>query len=64
MLFPFLAMLVIVLLLPASAPLMAMFMLGNIFRESKVMERLKHAAHNELMNIGATMNAEQSHRPT
>jgi oxaloacetate decarboxylase beta subunit len=72
MLFPFLAALVIILLIPAAAPLMAMFMLGNVFRESKVVERLNHAAQNELMNIatiflglpvGATMNAEHFLRP-
>src|SRR6056297_2681748 len=72
MLFPFLAALMIILLIPAAAPLMAMFMLGNVFRESKVVERLSHAAQNELMNIatiflglpvGATMNAEQFLRP-
>lgn len=71
-LFPFFAALLIILLVPAAAPLMAMFMLGNIFRESKVVERLNHAAQNELMNIstvflglpvGATMNAEQFLRP-
>ena len=70
--FPFLASVVIILLIPAAAPLMAMFMLGNIFRESKVVDRLNHAAQNELMNIatiflglpvGATMNAEQFLRP-
>ncbi len=70
--FPFLATVVIILLIPASAPLMAMFMLGNIFRESKVVERLNTAAQNELMNIatiflglpvGATMNADQFLRP-
>jgi hypothetical protein len=47
MLLPFLASLVIILLIPASALLMTMFMLGNIFRESKVVERLNHAAQNE-----------------
>lgn len=71
-LFPFLASIVIILLIPAAAPLMAMFMLGNILRESKVVERLNHAAQNEIMNIstmflglpvGATMNAEHFLRP-
>jgi oxaloacetate decarboxylase beta subunit len=71
-LFPILASIVIILLIPAAAPLMAMFMLGNIFRESKVVDRLNHAAQNELMNIatiflglpvGATMNADQFLRP-
>lgn len=65
--FPVLAAVVIILLVPASAPLIAMFMLGNLFRESKVVERLNDAAQNALMNIvtiflgisvGATMNAE------
>ncbi len=67
LLFPIVATLVIILLVPAAAPLMAMFMLGNLFREAKVVERLTHAAQNELLNIvtiflglpvGATMNAE------
>ncbi len=65
--FPLLAAMVIILLVPASAPLIAMFMLGNLFRESKVVERLNEAAQNALMNIvtiflgvsiGASMNAE------
>ena len=65
--FPIVSGLLIILLIPASAPLIAMFMVGNLFRESKVVERLNHAAQNELMNIvtiflglpvGATMNAE------
>jgi oxaloacetate decarboxylase beta subunit len=65
--FPIVASIVIILLVPASAPLIAMFMLGNLFRESKVVERLTDTAQNSLMNIvtiflglsvGATMNAE------
>jgi len=64
--FPVMAGVVLILLVPASAPLMAMFMLGNLFRESKVVERLTKASQNELMNIvtiflglsvGATMSA-------
>ena len=35
----------------AAAPLMAMFMLGNLFRESKVVERLSDTSQNSLMNI-------------
>jgi oxaloacetate decarboxylase beta subunit len=67
MIFPLVAALVIILLVPASAPLIAMFMLGNLFRESKVVERLNDTAQNSLMNIvtiflgisvGATMSAE------
>lgn len=72
-LFPLVSTFVIILLVPASAPLIAMFMLGNLFRESGVVERLNHAAQNELMNIvtiflgipvGATMNAENFLRPS
>ena len=71
-LFPMVSALVIILLVPAAAPLMAMFMIGNLFREAKVVERLNHAAQNELLNIvtiflglpvGATMNAETFLQP-
>ena len=64
--FPIVAAMGIVLLVPASAPLIVMFMLGNLFRESKVVERLTDTAQNALMNIatiflglsvGATMDA-------
>ncbi len=67
LLFPIVAGMVIILLVPASAPLIAMFMLGNLFRESKVVERLNETSQNALMNIvtiflgisvGATMNAD------
>jgi oxaloacetate decarboxylase beta subunit len=70
--FPIVATLVIILLVPAAAPLIAMFMLGNLFREAKVVERLTNAAQNELLNIvtiflglpvGATMNAETFLQP-
>ncbi|MGI6413574.1 MAG: sodium ion-translocating decarboxylase subunit beta [Syntrophomonadaceae bacterium] len=65
--FPVVTLLVICLIVPDSAPLMAMFMLGNLFKESGVVARLTNAAQNELMNIvtiflgisvGATMPAE------
>jgi oxaloacetate decarboxylase beta subunit len=55
------------LLVPMSAPLIAMFMLGNLFMESGVVERLTNTSRNELMNIvtillgvavGSTMSAE------
>lgn len=71
-LFPIVACITVVLFIPASAPLMAMFMVGNLFRESQVVERLNKASQNELMNIvtiflglpvGATMNAETFLRP-
>ncbi len=70
--FPLVSMFIIILLVPASAPLISMFMLGNLFRESGVVERLNHAAQNELLNIvtiflglpvGATMNAENFLKP-
>lgn len=72
LLFPIISTIVIILLVPASAPLISMFMIGNLFREAKVVERLTHAAQNELMNIvtiflglpiGATMNAENFLQP-
>jgi len=71
-LFPLVTVLVICLIVPASAPLMAMFMLGNLFKECGVVKRLSDAAANELMNIvtillgisvGATMSAEAFLRP-
>ena len=70
--FPLMATLVIILLIPASAPLVSMFMLGNLFRVAKVVERLTQAAQNELLNIvtiflgfpvGATMNANSFLQP-
>jgi sodium ion-translocating decarboxylase beta subunit len=71
-LFPLITVLVICLIVPASAPLMAMFMLGNLFKECGVVKRLSDAAANELMNIvtillgvsvGATMSAENFLKP-
>lgn len=55
------------LLLPSAAPLLGMLMLGNLFRESMVVDRLDKTAQNELINIitiflgvtvGATAQAE------
>ena len=55
------------LLLPSVAPLLGMLMLGNIFRESGVVQRLSDMAQNALINIvtimlgvtvGATANGE------
>jgi len=66
-LFPIIVAVLISLLFPAVAPLIGMLMLGNLFRESGVVERLSHTASNELINIvtiflattvGATMRAE------
>ena len=71
-LFPMGVCLISCLIVPAAAPLMVMFMIGNLFRESGVVKRLSDAAQNELMNIvtiflgisvGATMSAEKFLRP-
>ena len=49
--FPILAMLIIILIIPKSAPLVGFLLLGNLFRESGVVERLSQSAQNELINI-------------
>lgn len=49
--FPLIATIVICLLVPDSAVLVGMFMVGNLFRESGVVERLSKTAQNELINI-------------
>ncbi len=51
LLFPSLSMILIVLAVPESAPLIAMFMIGNLFKESGVVPRLFDAASNEVLNI-------------
>ena len=65
-LFPIFVTIIVVLLLPSAAPLVGMLMLGNLFRESGVVDRIFRTAQNELMNIvtifigitvGATANA-------
>ena len=67
MVFPVAITLVAGLLVPESVPLVSMLMLGNLLRESGVVERLRKAAENEIINIatlflgltvGATMSAE------
>ena len=50
-LFPIIVTVFVVLLLPSTAPLIGMLMLGNLFRESGVVERLNDTAQNALMNI-------------
>ena len=64
--FPLVATIVIVLLVPDSAPLVGMIMVGNLFKECGVVERLSNVAQNALINIvtiflglcvGATMPA-------
>lgn len=65
--FPIMVTLVVSLMVPASAPLIGMLMLGNLLKESGVCDRLAKTAQNELMNIvtiflgvsvGATATAE------
>ncbi|MFO7294472.1 MAG: sodium ion-translocating decarboxylase subunit beta [Clostridia bacterium] len=50
-LFPIVVTVVGSLLVPSSAPLLGMLMLGNLFRESLVVDRLSKTAQNELINI-------------
>ena len=65
--FPVVSAILISLLLPPIASLLGMLMLGNLFRESGVMDRLSDTAQNSLCNIvtiflatgtGMTMSAE------
>ena len=49
--FPVLVTIVVSLLLPDAAVLVGMLMLGNLFKESGVVDRLCKTAQNELMNI-------------
>ncbi|MGW8115546.1 sodium ion-translocating decarboxylase subunit beta [Caproicibacterium sp. NSD3] len=49
--FPIFVVLFCSLLLPAVAPLLGMLMLGNLFRESGVVERLSDVAQNGLCNV-------------
>ena len=51
LLFPAIAMMVIILVVPRSAPLISMLMIGNLFRESGVVPRLTDVASNALVNI-------------
>ena len=50
-LFPIVCILLVILLVPKSAPLVGMFMFGNLLRESGVVERLSKSAANSLINI-------------
>ena len=49
--FPVIVVIICAILLPSAAPLVGMLMLGNIFKESGVVERISKTAQNELMNI-------------
>ena len=66
-LFPIVVTIFVSFMLPSAASLVGCLMLGNLFRESGVVERLNKTAQNELMNIvtiflgisvGATATAE------
>ena len=66
-LFPIVVTIVVVLILPTTAPLVGMLMLGNLFRESGVVKQLTETASNALMyivviilgtSVGATTSAE------
>jgi len=65
--FPIATTLLVCLIVPPATPLIGMLMLGNLFKESGVTERLSKTSQNELINIvtillgtavGATTNAE------
>jgi len=49
--FPLAVLLLCVLLLPDATPLLGMLMLGNLMRESGVVDRLSNTAQNSLINI-------------
>ena len=49
--FPIIVTVFVSLLLPSAAPLIGCLMLGNLMRESGVVERLSKTVQNELMNI-------------
>jgi sodium ion-translocating decarboxylase beta subunit len=63
--FPVIVVIIIAIFLPDAAPLVGMLMLGNLFKESGVVERINKTAQNELMNIitiflGTTVGATAS----
>ncbi|MCA9482564.1 MAG: sodium ion-translocating decarboxylase subunit beta [Nitrospina sp.] len=66
-LFPIVVTIICVLMLPPVAPLLGMLMLGNLFRESGVTQRLSETSQTHLINtvtimlgtsVGASMTAE------
>ena len=66
-LFPIIVTIIVCTLLPSTAPLVGMLMLGNLFRESGVVRQLQDTASNALMyivvillgtSVGATTSAE------
>ncbi|MCG4572211.1 sodium ion-translocating decarboxylase subunit beta [Clostridium cochlearium] len=70
--FPIVVTVLTILLLPSVAPLIGMLMMGNLFKESGVVDRLSSTAQNALINIvtiflgttvGATARADRFLRP-
>lgn len=66
-LFPIITTIVVSLIFPKITPIIGMLMLGNLFKECGVVDRLKNTAGNELINIvtiflaltvGSTMDAQ------
>lgn len=66
-LFPIIVTVIVCLILPTTAPLVGMLMLGNLFRESGVVKQLTETAGNAMMyivvillgtSVGATTSAE------
>ncbi|MGM0424510.1 MAG: sodium ion-translocating decarboxylase subunit beta [Thermodesulfobacteriota bacterium] len=49
--FPIMVTILVLLFLPAAAPLIGMLMLGNLFKECLVTDRLAHTAQHALINI-------------
>lgn len=49
--FPIAVTLIVSLIVPSAAPLLGMLMLGNLMKESGMVDRLVKTAQNELMNI-------------
>jgi len=71
-LFPVATAIIVILFVPSSAPLMGCFMVGNLFRECGVVERLSNTAQTTLVDIltifltlaiGASMPAENFLQP-
>jgi oxaloacetate decarboxylase beta subunit len=71
-LFPIIVAVVVSMILPTTAPLIGMLMLGNLFRECGVVHQLQETASNALMyivvillgtSVGATTKAEDFLRP-
>lgn len=71
--FPLVVMVLCIMVVPDASALIAMLMLGNLLRESGVVDRLVKACQNEIINVttiflgtavGMTMQAEIFLRPT